>query len=509
MTMGLRRRTALVGIVVLVGSSLLMVPGFDQPGVEVDEGILVAFPAQLLHGRTPQGDFYYPYGPASVWTIAAADEVFGESVATERAVGMAYRLVLIGAAFLLALYWGLGAAALAAVIVVAMVGGSVAANAVVGFLALAMLGYALLARALLSPSDRDRWRVPLAGALLGASVLMRYDFVPAVVLAGLPALLALPGPGRRRLMIGAAVGVLPFVLHLVLASPAGFWRSARIAFGGRGHPARPPFASDLAELVAVYALATALLLAAGALLERRARRDPEARVLLGGGLFGLGMVPFALSQLDASHVIAASVPVVAMLPVAASVLIRGDLLRRPTPPSANRFALAAVLAIMFLAGGSLIRASVYREAKQLLTGQRNPTYAVSNDARTFRLADRQAARDVQAMINAIDRLAHPGQSVFVGPQDLRTAGANDVFLYYLLDRLKPASYFVEVDPHTINRPRNGFTRELVRFDFAILTTRHTDLPLTDVGAPTANEILASRFCVRAASGTYRLYQRCR
>jgi hypothetical protein len=113
------------------------------------------------------------------------------------------------------------------------------------------------------------------------------------------------------------------------------------------------------------------------------------------------------------------------------------------------------------------------------------------------------------MLVAIDGLARPGDSVFVGPQDLRTAGTGDAFLYFLLDRLKPASYFMLVDPHTINRPRNGFDRELTRAEFLILTTRETRFSAADAGPNTPNEIVAARFCVRARSGTYQLYQRCR
>jgi hypothetical protein len=299
------------------------------------------------------------------------------------------------------------------------------------------------------------------------------------------------------------------VLHVGLVGPSAFWHSARVAFGTRGHPQRPPFVSDLAELVALYVLATAMLLAAGLLIERRARRDPEARVLLGGGIWGLALSPFALTKLDEPHVVLASIPALALLPAAASVLIRGDVLRRPTATAARRFALAAVAVVVFFAGADSIRFPVYLQAKYLLTGKRTPSVRVSDHGRSFRVADPQASHDVQLMLAAIDSLARPGDTLFVGPQDLSTAGANDVFLYYMLPQLRPASYFMAVDPHTINRAGNGFAHELPRADFLILTTRYTHTPVTDAGPQTANQIVAARFCVRAASGTYRLYQRCR
>jgi hypothetical protein len=189
--------------------------------------------------------------------------------------------------------------------------------------------------------------------------------------------------------------------------------------------------------------------------------------------------------------------------------VRGDLLQRPAPRTARAFALAATAIVIFFAGAAAIRFPVYRQAKHLVTGARDPAFVVSNGGRSYRLASADAARDVQAMIATLDRLAHSGDSLFVGPQDLRTAGANDVFIYFLLDKLKPASYFMQIDPHTINRPRNGFARELLRADFLILTTRLTGPNPTDNGPPSPNELVASRFCSRAVSGTYQLYQRCR
>src|SRR6266566_3291098 len=75
---------------ILAISALLMVPAFDQPAAENDEGLLVAFPARLLHGELPHRDFYDPYGPGGVWVVAAADEAFGTSLGSERAVGMVY-----------------------------------------------------------------------------------------------------------------------------------------------------------------------------------------------------------------------------------------------------------------------------------------------------------------------------------------------------------------------------------------------------------------------------------
>lgn len=503
-----RHRAVAACVAVLAIAAILMIPAFDSPAPVLDEGLLVTFPARMLDGELPQRNFYDPYGPASVATVAGAFEVFGESLQTERLVGMAYRLLIIAGAFWLALCWGLGAALVGATMVAATLVGSVGAPASTGYWVLALLGYALLARALLRPADRVSKLIPTAGLLLAASALMRIDFLPSTVLAVIPAALVIPKRDRKRFAVGVGVGLALLVFYLALAGPHSVWRSLQIGLGARSHPERPPFISDLAEIVALYMLGTALLLGAGLLIERRARRDPEARILLGVGLWGVGMAPFSLTKLDTPHVIISSTPVLAMLPVAAVVLIRGDLLQRPTAAAARRFALAAVIVIGFFACAEAIRFPLYHQANELVTGSREPSFLVTNRGRSFRLSSPEQAQEVQATIAALNRLARPGQSLFIGPQDLRTAGTNDVFLYFLLPQLKPASYFTDVDVHTINRPSNGFVHELSHADFLILEATPPPTPTTELGPPTANQIVAADFCVRAENGGLRLYQRC-
>src|SRR5947209_4656892 len=90
------RRAAVATLAaILAVSALLMLPTFDSPAAEDEEGVAVTFPARLLHGELTHRDYYDPYGPAGAWVVAAADEVFGTSVDTERAVGVVFRLSIV------------------------------------------------------------------------------------------------------------------------------------------------------------------------------------------------------------------------------------------------------------------------------------------------------------------------------------------------------------------------------------------------------------------------------
>jgi hypothetical protein len=179
-----------------------------------------------------------------------------------------------------------------------------------------------------------------------------------------------------------------------------------------------------------------------------------------------------------------------------------------TTAHARTFALAAVTIVVFFAGAEAIRVPVYQQARSLFTGSHVASFRVTNAGRSFLLSEPQQAHDAQAIVTSVERIARPGESLFVGPQDLRTAGSSDVFLYFLLPALKPASYYMQVDPHTINEPSNRFVRELPRAQFLILK-KTPPAPPSELGAPEANEIVAAHFCVDTTTPTYSLYSRCR
>ena len=68
------------------------------------------------------------------------------------------------------------------------------------------------------------------------------------------------------------------------------------------------------------------------------------------------------------------------------------------------------------------------------------------------------------------RLASPGDSLFVGPQDLRRTNYGPTYMYFLLRELRPASYYMEMNPGTANREGSGLADELRRADWLILTS---------------------------------------
>src|SRR4051794_9183530 len=75
---------ALVSVVVLVPMRGL----WRAPGPPMEEGFMLVFPEEVLHGAIPNRDFLHLYGPGSVWVLAGVFKTFGTSLWTERAVGL-------------------------------------------------------------------------------------------------------------------------------------------------------------------------------------------------------------------------------------------------------------------------------------------------------------------------------------------------------------------------------------------------------------------------------------
>ena len=83
---------------------------FAEPGNTMEEGTLLIGGELVLRGWTPHGDFEHLYGPADLWTLAAAFSIFGVSITVERVVGLLYRVVLLWAIYRIAGRWGTGVA---------------------------------------------------------------------------------------------------------------------------------------------------------------------------------------------------------------------------------------------------------------------------------------------------------------------------------------------------------------------------------------------------------------
>jgi hypothetical protein len=137
---------------------------------------------------------------------------------------------------------------------------------------------------------------------------------------------------------------------------------------------------------------------------------------------------------------------------------------------------------------------------------------VENAGRTFYDGSQRRATNITAVVVEAERRSRPGETLFVGPRDLRRFNYGPTFLYHLLPKLEPASYYMEMNPHTALREGSGFTDELRAADWLILTDRW-DLWVepndsAEYGSPEPNRIVRELFCERMRRGAWWLFERC-
>ncbi|MEY2453812.1 MAG: hypothetical protein QOD92_3386 [Acidimicrobiaceae bacterium] len=536
---GRRRRDwlalAAVSIVVLLPMRGL----WRAPGPPMEEGFMLVFPEQVLHGAIPNRDFLHLYGPGSLWVLAAVFKTLGTSMWTERAVGLIQQLALVAGVYTITRPWGrrmaAGGAAITAIIILPPAG--LTAMAWVGGAALAL--WAMIAAL--------RGRPLVAGLLAGVALLYRPDLVIAVTL-GLGVLWgALAARERKRLLAGAGLGLSPFLLHVALAGPghALFGMVIQPVFqlrSGRRLPlppslsqfdgflqragelnalewpiSWPPRPSQLTIWLALVVGSAVLLATVGWRVGRHGPAGVAGRALLVMGAFSIGLLPQALQRPDSTHLAWVGAVPLGLLPVAVSELLRAS---RPSLRKPTRLLIAAAMpSILLLALVPHFTFGPYADLVLQTFDRHREVYVMHNDGRSFYYGRHDAADAVNAMLPVVDQIVKPGDKLFVGTGDLRKTPYSEAYLYYLLPRTRPGTRYIEMDPAVANRENSGLADDLASSDIVILSSIRDDWnepnASLDVGSDQATQVLNSQFCKVGSwgqglfgRGLYELYERC-
>jgi hypothetical protein len=498
-------RPIVAPVATAVACVLLLVPGFARTGFPMDEGQLLAYPELVGRGAIANLDFESSYGPANLWLLALVFRVFGAGVASERAVGLAYRLLIVAGVWAFALALGgdpargrhgrRGAACVAALTSAALLAGSgCCAFAWFGGMAAALWSLYALARGVAGADERA---LALAGALAGTALAFRLDLAPAVALSALPLAAAASARGRLAYGAGLGIGLAPLAAHVARIGTERAWRTlfvetVLLAGPGRRLPI-PPHGLLSATLFGTAVLAAAALLLLAARMAAAQPMSPRVRAWLALAALSLGALPQLLQRADSLHAIDAACVSLPLAPIAALPLA-GRFARR-----AHR-ALALVGVVVAVAAAGVGVAAGLAGARWLEQG-----------GRRFPLPPALAA-SLAPVLREIDGRAAAGDTLFVGPRDLRRTNYGDTFVYFMLPRLRPASYYTEMNPGVANAPGSSLARDIERADFLILTDRFDDWNEPNASArlgPAAPlRVVEDRFCRLLRSGHFELRERC-
>ena len=534
--------TAIVGLAIL----LPLRGVFRAPGAPMEEGFMLVFPERLLHGDIPNRDFLHLYGPGSIWTIAGFFKVFGVSLWTERVVGILQLAGLIAATTYVGFRWGRYTAALCgvvtAIVIIPPIG--VTALAWVGGLALALWAVAVAARSL-DPGIRPRTQW-VAGLLAGFALLFRPDLVVCLGLAlGVLFVWALDRAGRKRLGLGLALGLSPYLVHLVLAGPGNvvegmFVEPVFKLRPGRRLPFPPPSDEYTSFLNRAFAfrrfpwplptpeqpmqialwfwilVATCAAMVAIAVWSKR-RGSEHGWRLLALGLFAAGLLPQVVQRADTAHLSWVSCVPFGLLPafLAEAARLRGTRL------AVARVAMLAPFAFMLVFPHFTYR--WYADYVAQSVNYDRHVWSVDHRGRSFYYGREDVPPAAEAMLDDVDRLTRPGDKVVVGTGDLRRTPYSEAYLYFLLPQLVPGTRYIEMDPGVANADDSGLADELRDADVVILSTMYDNWvePNTsmDPGSAEPGKVLDELYCLHGRYGEnpappnpgkpiYELYVRC-
>jgi Dolichyl-phosphate-mannose-protein mannosyltransferase len=491
-------------LLVAVAALVALLPQFTRSGPEMDEGLVLSYADRLLHGAIPYRDFPY-YGPANLWSVAGAFAIFGVRLDVERAVGLFYIVASIVGIYLLVRRASFHAAVASVVLTVALAM-RIGVWAYVTRPAVAFLVWSILLATSRehATSRRDRLLFALAGFLAGCSLLCRFDFVLVAIPAAIVLVRRMDRTARRWYLASLAAALPLYLPYLVLSGRVGIARGMR-EFAASGAKRVLPLPSPLVFPQGALLFGSALALCViGAVAVVLWRRSAHAVALGAVAAAAAGAIPLTLSRADETHISAIALLIFGVLPLAAveiathlrSTSAWSRLLRAATALSVV-WGVAALVAVGLLADtASIIRGSVYRGA------------VVKSEGRTFILASKRDAAQAQQVLSAVDRVAHRGQSVFVGPTDLRRAEYGPTYMYYLLPQLRPASYYTVINPGVVNAPDSTLAHDLLRANWLILVSKWDKIrePYAGPLGPAApNDVVRTKFCLRVRVGAYRLY----
>lgn len=513
-------------------------------GSSMEEGFMLVFPRLVQRGWVPNVDFLHLYGPASLDVLATWYRIFGYTLESQRAFGLLQHLGIIFGIYALTRAWGYGVAVCSALTATLLILTPIGLSALAwhGGLALAVWAVVLALRARhLGQPATGTWI--LAGILAGLALAYRPDLVVALGAAGV--WLTWRTSRWRPASIGAALGLAPMWIHLVVAGPVNAFDGMVIDPVVRLRPGRelpvPPSLDRIdgalqavAEGVppwwgfpamaarhqlfvwffAVIAIAVAVPLVAW-LRRRRGDVGPRTTVLMAAGLLGVGIIGQALQRPDSTHLAwVACISWPLLVPMVADAV--GDRLGsrhpRPTVPGVIAGGLAVAMLMFVVAPYYTYRHYLLHTRVSL--GQLPPPFLTERDGRRFWWGDYFVAEASRQMIADLEQMSRPGERLVVGPADLRRTIYSDVAFYFLFDELEPATYFIEMDPGLADAPGSRLASDLLTADWVILTNFWTGWyepnASSNFGPPDANDVIAEHFCLVGNYGDalVLLYQRC-
>jgi hypothetical protein len=496
---------AIIALLVIVGTAA---PGYDAMAQRMDDASLLLYPELILKGWLPYRDFETFYGPGNAYLLAGVYAIFQPGIFVARTVGLVYHLAILAAIFCIVRPRGI-ALALGSILIahLFLLLTGLAPFAWIGGLACALWSLFLAAA---RPGSKQ---IFFAGLLAAVALLYRPDLTPAMLLSMGLLLFFQRGGMRYTCLTGFGLGLLPMLLLIYAAGFRNIFDNVFLYPVVFTNPARKlPWSSlqpYVTYLLILHVIAAVINVFAGFLALRKNSGLWSNRLFAATAILSLGTTHEALQRMDAGHVTLCCFLSLALLPVSFAIIadrwITG-------PASRSRPLLFVAVTLLVVQGLAPEVVPVLRQAIGLGGRSRNDDVVfLEHGGRRFPVDSIAVSHDTGALLDKMTSLASPGQRLFVGPADLRRTNYNDTFIYHLLPQLTPATYFLEMNPLSANRPGSRLSADILSADWLLLDHRLDEWSEPNessrFGPDAPNQTVQSNFELNARRGSYDIYRR--
>ena len=481
--------TTTTTLALLILAALLALVGLSWQPIPFDEGIIATGAMRVAAGAMPHRDFYFCYGPAQLYLLAACYKLLGATFLTERLLDAVIRGGIAVLLFTLLRRHVPAVAALAItliahvwVIALRYPGYPIHPSLLMTFLAIVILEPALIRPDLMATPRR----LIAAGVAVGGVVLFRYDAGFYVAAITTPVLFWSTGrSGRIRAVawfcagiaiptvpcaaLYAAFGVLPGFYHDIFVYPSLYYAPMR----AKPFPSLVPLDR---QALSVYLPFVLWVTAVWTLIRDRARggHAPAHRTVV--LLLGLSALFYlkGIVRISEEHAGMSIVTAIAALPILAW--------RRPRSLRSDPVLIAAAAATLALGVGHVFDVH-WQIRNNLASAEHDPGWngTLAHDPSggscqpPAELARAQCARLPAAEVDAllyVDRHTTPEETIFVGCGRHDKLYVNNI-MFYFLARRTPATRWYHFDPGLQNRA------DTQRTMIADLTARQTRMVVLD------------------------------
>ena len=498
-------------IACLLAALFLLVPlsaGYQLRGMGMDEGVLLVYPELVLKGKVPYRDFETFYGPANIYALAGFYSLLGTDIDVERTVGLLYDLAILVAVYCVARRHGpiiaTGCMLLAGYFMPVM---PVGAFAWLGGIAFGLWSVWM------GTTLKGRWPAFFTGLLAALALLYRPDLGPAVLVSAIPALMAMAGRERLACGLGFGAGLIPLLWVAAVAGPLEvvnnlFLYPVVYCSSGRRLPivGAEPW---LIRLLAIHVAAAIFNVIAGILSIRADRTSVQARRQLAVSLFALCISHQALQRFDSVHVVFSCFLAICILPMSIHSVM-GRCFRRGEGRGWHALSVAIAAGLVIAAGPGLA-AYFYNRVHAGLASENNAALFISVNHRRYPLKPSNAVK-VEMLLSVLNQKSKAGERLFVGPTDLRRTNCVDSYLYYLMmPKLVPATYFLEMNALSANRPHSRLAADIASADWLILMHDWDEWyepnDSSKYGSDAPNEVVKKEFYLYCNLENYDLYRK--